>query len=154
MNSDLAVFATMKEGIVRRTPCVVSFFPGMVLITVIDAAKQKALKEEKKNQARSNGTGKMKASLSALSAVPDYVNSIIAMDKLEIEQEKTRRIPRKDIRRIAFSEATELQSVDSGSTANSSGKLAIRLQGGRLSFTHTERDPSRRIASYIKNFMK
>jgi acetylglutamate kinase len=88
MNSDLTVFAALKESLFKKTPCVLSFFQEELLVTKIDAEKQKELKRKKKEQAAGNGSGKLKASLSALSAIPEYVASIESMEKQEIQQQK------------------------------------------------------------------
>ena len=153
MNSDLTVFAAPKESLIKKTPCVLSFFREELLVTMIDSEKQKELKRKKKEQAAGNGSGKLKASLSALSAIPEYVASIESMEKQEIQQQNTRSILKRDIRRMKFSRAKEIQSVDTGSSVTDSGKLTIKLRSGSLSFTHRQEDPGGRIAAYIKAYM-
>lgn len=153
MNSDLTVFAALKESLIKKTPCVLSFFQEEVLVTMIDSEKQKELKRKKKEQAAGNGSGKLKASLSAFSAIPEYVAAIESMEKQEIQQQNTRSILKQDIRRMKFSRAKEIQSVDTGSSVTDSGKLTIKLRSGSLSFTHRQEDRQGRIAAYIKAYM-
>lgn len=153
MNSDLAIFASMKEGAFRKTPCVLSFFSGEVLVSVIDSAKQKSLKDRKKEQARNSGSGKIKASLSALSAIPEYVDSLMSMDREILLKENTRVIQRENIQKISFSAASERQSADSGSTVVDNGKLVIKLPEERISFTHREEDKTGRIKSFIRQYI-
>ncbi|MDF1569819.1 MAG: hypothetical protein P1P77_17515, partial [Spirochaetaceae bacterium] len=116
-------------------------------------AFKKELKRKKKEQAGSNGSGKLKASLSTLSAIPEYIAAIESIEKQEILQQNTRTILKQDIRRIKFSRAKEIQSVDSGSSVIDSGKLTIKLRSGSLSFTHRQEDPRGRIVAYIKAYM-
>jgi hypothetical protein len=153
VKSDLAIYGNLKEGAFKKKPCVISFFPEEILLSLIDSAKQKSLKEMKKEQARNSGTGKIKASLTALSAIPEYVDSLTSMDREDLLKEDTRILNRGDIQKISFAAARELQSVDNGSTAVDSGKITIRMRKDRISFTHRREDKSGRISSYIKKYL-
>ena len=150
--SDLMIFATLKEGLFKKTPCVISFFPDEILLTLIPETKVKSLKAEKKARAMEEGAGKMKASFMALSAVSDYAESIREMDIQMIREEEGRSLPRTQISGIRFSSATERESVDTGSSAAEDGKLLIKLSGGRLTFSHRQRDPGDNIKSFLRNY--
>jgi len=147
--SELTMLVNKKEGFLKRTACVISFFENEILVTKISKEKQKELLEEAKNDAKAEVAGFLKSSFAMMKALPAYADEIAAMSRDDIKKEDTEVILKEEVVKVKYRNASNTY-VDEGTTSNSEGFLVIKLSDKKIKFTHNYED--NKIKKYIKDY--
>lgn len=150
MKSELTLSVLKKEGMFKQIPAILSFYEDEVLMTIITPEKQKQLIEEKKEEAKESGKGKIRSFFAAGKALTEYIDEVSVMEKEDIMKENTEVISRNEIKEIKFKKSTENYDYETNQTSKSGGSLIIKLENDKIKFSHTYSDKRNEIKKYFK----